>query len=218
MNKNFNYGLLTSIMNKKEYQRFITGNISSLSPLQVKLTPSDDAINVKSLTNLFGASIGSNVLMIKFLNKFIIIGILGTIIKPKCSLIKASSQTISSSSTTKITFSSGDVDYDPTSMFDDANDRIIVPKTGLYEISMSSRWVNGGGSSDRAIYANVNGTNIYADMRSVGTSGRAGNSLSIKKYLTANDYVEMQAWQDSGGNRDIGGTGFYNLYFSVESC
>lgn len=218
MNKNFNYSLLTSIMNKKESQRFITGNISSLSPLQVKLTPSDNAINVKSLTNLFGASIGSNVLMIKFLNKFIIIGILGTIIKPKCSLIKDSAQTITTSTTTKITFSTGDIDYDPLNMFNDANDRIIVPKTGLYEISMSSRWVSGGGSSDRAMYADVNGTSIYADMRSIGSPGRAGNSLSIKKYLNANDYVEMQVWQDSGGNRSIGGTGFYKLFFSVESC
>ena len=103
MNKNFNYGLLTSIMNKKEYQRFITGNISSLSPLQVKLTPSDDAINVKSITNLANVKVGSNVLMVKFLNKFIIIGVIGAIIDTSVKVIvKQSSQgsTTSSSFTT----------------------------------------------------------------------------------------------------------------------
>jgi len=208
---------LKYLVNKKVEEILFTGTIYSLDPLQIKFIPSDDPIKVRSL-NIIGASIGSNVLMIKYLNKFVIIGVIGTAKQEKCSLIKASSQTITTGTTTKITFGTGDVDFDPSSMFNDANDRIIVPSAGLYEISMASRWGTGGGSSDRAMYANVNGASIYADMRSVGSSGRGGNSVSIKKYLNANDYVEMAAWQDSGSNRTIGGTGFYKLYFSVEKC
>jgi hypothetical protein len=208
---------LRYLVNKEVEEILFTGTVYSLDPLQIKFIPSDDPINVRSLI-VNDLKIDSNVLMIKYLNKFVIIGVIGSGIQAKCSLIKDSAQTIATSTTTKITFSTGDVDYDPSSMFDDANDRIIVPVDGLYEISMSSRWVSGGGSSDRAMYADVNGTSIYADMRSIGSSGRAGNSVSIKKYLNANDYVEMQVWQDSGGNRQIGGTGFYKLYFSVEKC
>jgi hypothetical protein len=86
-------------MNKKVNQLFITGNISSLSPLQVKLTPSDDAINVKSLTNLVNVKVGSNVLMVKFLNKFIIIGVIGAIVDPSVKVVvKQSSQSSNTSS------------------------------------------------------------------------------------------------------------------------
>lgn len=136
----------------------------------------------------------------------------------KCSLIKNSAQTISSSSTTKVTFSSANVDYDPLDMFNDANDRIIVPSAGMYEISMCSRWETNTGDSDRIIYVYVNGTAIVSNVMNTGSAGRASNTITLKKYLYFNDYIEMYAWQDSGGDLDIGGTGFYNLYFSVEKC
>jgi len=138
-----------------------------------------------------------------------------TSLPEKCNLIKNSAQTIGNGDTDKITFSSSNVEYDPESMFDDTNDRIIISTAGLYQISMGARWVTGGGSTDRAMYVAVSGTQIYSDMKSVGSSGRGGNALSITKYLNVDDYVEMQAWQNSGGSLAIGGTSFYNVYFSV---
>lgn len=361
------YDILDTIkylVNKEVEERVFTGNVSSLNPLQVKLTSSDNPINVR-MVNVFGIKVGSNVLMIKDLNKFVIIGVLGNIAQSfcllkrtttqsipattntpidfssgsvivdpesmfdgndkitipadglyqincayrwqdstasttritevhlngvkihsvaaspdgagrygvnislnldlikdqyiqimlftgtslsigaydntyfnviplnagsalainqdanqtKCSMIKDSAQTIPTGNpATKITFGSGDVDYDPLNMFNDANDRIIVPSAGLYEIIMTGRWENEAGDNDRIFYAYINGDEECSVVSNVGSSGRAGNCLTIKKYLYVNDYIEMFVYQDSGGNVDIGGSGFYKLYFSVEKC
>lgn len=70
--------ILSNIVNKKESDLFFTGIVSSTTPLQVKLYGGDDAINVKSLTGAIGLQVNSNVLMIKFLSKFIIVGVIGT--------------------------------------------------------------------------------------------------------------------------------------------
>lgn len=214
--------ILKYLVNKEIEEMIFTGIISSINPLQVKFTSTDDPINAIPL-NIIGAKIGSNVFMMKYLNKFAVIGVVGTAIQAKCSLIKNSAQTLAHNSTDKITFGTGDVDYDPSSMFDDTNNRIIVPNAGLYEISMSGRWVTGGAGTDRAVYIDVghsgeSASRVYADMRSVGSTGRGGNSATIKKYLDANDYIEMFCWQFSGGNLDFGGSGFYNVYFSVVKC
>lgn len=210
--------LYDSVLNKRTKDAFRIANVSSIDPLQIKLYPSDTAIPANSITGLIGLKVGSTVIMVYYKDKFTIIGVIGDTVNAKCSLIKNSAQTISTSTTTKVTFSSSNVDSDPSSMFDDSNDRIIVPVDGLYEISMGGRWATGGANSDRAMYAQVNGSSVYADMRSVGSSGRGGNAVSIKKMLSANDYIEMSVWQDSGGDRQIGGTSFYTLYFSVEKC
>lgn len=73
--------LLANIVNKKDEDQILyTGIVSSVSPLQVKFYPSDDAINVKSLI-LSDLIVGSNVLMLKFLSKFIIIGVIGDLLQ-----------------------------------------------------------------------------------------------------------------------------------------
>lgn len=351
------------LVNREVEEILFTGNVTSLDPLQVKLSPSDDAINVRML-NVFGIKIGSNVLMIKYLNKFVVIGVIGNVAQSfclltrtttqsipsgtntfmdfssgsvildpesmfdgtnkitipttglyqinfqfrvadststtvrianlylngsqiasiaaspdasgrfgtnfslnlnlseddylqvvlyfgttlnigsydntyfsviplnsgsalgvnqdanetKCSLIRDSAQTISTSTTTKVTFGSGNVDYDPLDMFNDSNNRIIVPSAGLYEISICSRWETNSGDSDRIIYLYVNGTAIVSNVMNTGSAGRAGNTITLKKYLYVNDYVEFYCWQDSGGDLDIGGTGYSKVYFSVEKC
>lgn len=352
--------ILKYLVNKESEEIFKLATVSSLNPLQVKLYPGDDAINVKSSSSAIGMQVGSNVLMIKYLSKFIIISVIGnlnqnfcilakttnqsisnntltkvnfgsgttisdefdmhdeitnntrvTILKDgfynitisgrfddsstsgrifylyknnaavegflaghdgngrfggsysitlyleeddylefvvlqasggalnlessrisispmlggtngnnfsliKTSLIKSTTQSISTSTTTKITFSSSDINYDPSNLFDDSNNRIIIPQDGLYEILVSARWENSAGDNDRIMYIAVNGTNIASDINNVGTSGRAGNKLGIKKYLSANDYIEVNAWQDTGGSINIGGTGYSQIYFSVE--
>lgn len=69
--------ILDNIINKKEENILLTGVVSSLSPLQVKLYPSDDAIKVKCVTSMLGLAVGSNVLLTRYYSKFIIIGVIG---------------------------------------------------------------------------------------------------------------------------------------------
>jgi hypothetical protein len=83
---------LRYLVNKKVEEILFTGTVYSLDPLQIKFIPSDDAIKVRSL-NINGLKIGSNVLMIKYLNKFVIIGVIGTVIDSNVKVIvKQSSQ------------------------------------------------------------------------------------------------------------------------------
>jgi len=75
-----NNNIINAILNDKVKEMLvIPAIISSLDPLQVKLYPGDNAIPVKSITSLLGAIVGSNVLMIRWQSKFIIIGVIGDI-------------------------------------------------------------------------------------------------------------------------------------------
>ena len=216
MNKNFNYGLLTSIMNKKESQRFITGNISSLSPLQVKLTPSDDAINVKALNHLVNVKVGSNVLMVKILNKFIIIGVIGNIIQAHCLLTRTTTQSIPSSSFTYLDFSSNTTSEDPSNMFDGTN-KITIPKDDLYTINIGYRWQDSTTNTIRITEILSNGTIIHSNAGRPDANGRFGVNLSLNLNLSKDDYIQVRVYHATGSNINLGPvtSSYGNTFFSI---
>ena len=108
------------ILNKREENNIMMGVISSMDPLQVKLYPGDDAINVKCLGSVLGLKSGSNVLMIKFLSQFIIIGV-----------VQDSPYAIGSSSYVKK--ESGTARTSTTST-DDPDLTLTLPKNGIYRV------------------------------------------------------------------------------------
>lgn len=67
-----------NLVNKPIEQQFYTGIVSSTNPLQVKLYPDDDAINVKCISSLLSITTDSNVILIKLSNQFIILGVIQT--------------------------------------------------------------------------------------------------------------------------------------------
>lgn len=73
MNNIFNY-----IIPKRPENQFVTATVSSLSPLQVKLYPDDSAITCKATTGLYGLKVGSNVVLMKIGNQFLIVNVIGT--------------------------------------------------------------------------------------------------------------------------------------------
>lgn len=73
-NKFFKY-----IINKKYTNQFVTGIVSALTPLSVKIYPGDDAILCKSVTHLVGLKVGSNVIIMKIGSQFIIIAVIGEV-------------------------------------------------------------------------------------------------------------------------------------------
>jgi hypothetical protein len=70
--------VISAILKDKKNNIIFTGIVDSLSPLSIKLYPGDSSIYVSSIIGLIGLSVGSNVLLIKYMNKFIIVGVLGT--------------------------------------------------------------------------------------------------------------------------------------------
>ena len=73
-----NDDIIKSMLNSKDKENlFVTAIVYSLSPLQVKLYPGDNAIPVKSLTGSIGITTGSNVLMLRHQSKYIIVGVIG---------------------------------------------------------------------------------------------------------------------------------------------
>jgi hypothetical protein len=205
--------IYNKILNKNTGQQFYTGVVFTLNPLTVKFFDDDTAISVVHTSNLFGIVVGSKLIMAKIDNQFFAIGIVGNDSLCKCALLKDDTQSIPDSTSTKITFVSDDVKYDPLEMFNDANNRIIIPQNGLYEISANGRWENSG-TGDRIIYIDVNGSNLASVVYS--PNSRAGDSLSIKTTLETNDYVEISVWQNSTGALDFGGATYYRVGFSVE--
>jgi len=97
--------LYDSLLNKRTKDAFRIANVSSVSPLQIKLYPSDNAIPANSIIGLVGLKVGSTVIMVYYKNKFTIIGVIGTPIivdSTKKVIVKQASQgsTTASSFTT----------------------------------------------------------------------------------------------------------------------
>lgn len=67
------------IINKKHESQFITGTVSDLTPLSVKIYPGDDAILCKPTTHLTGLKVGSNVIIMKIGSQFIVIAVIGEV-------------------------------------------------------------------------------------------------------------------------------------------
>ena len=88
--------------------------------------------------------------------------------------------------------------YDPQGWFDNANDRIVIGQAGFYNITANVGFATNA-TSRRLVQIQVNG----ADRGSVQVTASAAAttllSVSTNLYLAVNDYVEVQALQQSGG-------------------
>jgi hypothetical protein len=71
--------LFKYIKNKKNKNQFITATVSALTPLSIKIYPSDNAILCKSTTHLTGLAVNSNVIAMKIGSQFIIIAVIGAV-------------------------------------------------------------------------------------------------------------------------------------------
>ena len=72
--------VLKNIVNTDKDETILTATVSSLSPLQVKFYGGDNAINVKAAKDISSLLVGSNVVIVRYMSKFIIIGVIGSVI------------------------------------------------------------------------------------------------------------------------------------------
>lgn len=208
---------LNFLNQNKKTNDFLTGTVVTTYPLTVKIIPSDSAINAVCTNNLNGLVVGSRVILQKFQNQFIAIAVIGNHSLTKCILSKTATQSIPTATYTKITFGTGEEDYDPLGMHDIStnNTRITVPTEGVYNIVISGRFANSSSGSARLGYIYVNNSQINSVSSIFDSVGRSAFTSSLNLYLSANDYVEFVVYQASGSNLDIGGSASLQTHFSV---
>jgi len=95
------------------------------------------------------------------------------------------------------------------------NSRLTCRTAGVYEIKGCIEFA-GNSTGDRAISIRLNGTTVIGtDYRAVPASGVGRISVSSAYALAVNDYVELLAFQTSGGSLNVNSTGNYSPEFSM---
>lgn len=134
---------------------------------------------------------------------------------PRCSVKKTGSQTISNATFTTVTFDSEL--FDTASMHDTStnNSRITIPTgySGYYLFNLSLAWASSFGTGSPyapvriilILYKNgVSLRELYdSDYGSTGSTDPTMPGMSAIVSASSGDYFEIQAYQNSGGNKDI---------------
>lgn len=124
--------------------------------------------------------------------------------KPLCVVTQVTSQSIPTAVGTAIAFDTTTTDtYDAHSNTVN-NTRMVAQVPGWYKITGQAMFAPNGNGARQVMLA-VNGTLVLPSMTGVGTSGLINLSIQCdyEVYLNAGDYVEVQAWQSSGGSLSL---------------
>jgi hypothetical protein len=122
------------------------------------------------------------------------------------SVYKSAAQTISTATATYLTFPNEL--YDTNAFHDNStnNSRLTVPsgKAGKYLLSANTAWRNNA-TGQRTMYIYKNGTTLLNAVTIPGVSASIDvyATTSYVADLAVGDYVEMQVYQNSGGNLDV---------------
>ena len=133
-----------------------------------------------------------------------------------CSLYKSANQSINNNTYTALTWNSEDYDTDAFHDTSTNTSRITIPsgKGGKYLITGIVIFQDNA-TNDRTVYLYKNGVEDF-EMFSMGNAGGFNTSspMSIVKVLSAADYIELFALQNSGGSLNIIG-GALRSHFQV---
>ncbi len=125
-----------------------------------------------------------------------------------CSLYKSAAQSIANDSSTTITWDSENYDTDSLHSTVTNTSRITIPtgKGGKWLFTGCMAFASNGTKVRRANLV-VNGTTSYLPIAQQATAATDGDSthgtFAWPLNLVAGDYVEMQAYQNSGGSLDF---------------
>jgi hypothetical protein len=122
-----------------------------------------------------------------------------------CSLYKSANQTLSSEVESAITFNSESWDVGDYHSTSSNTQRLVAPATGYYLLSWRVPFGSGAaGFRNLALY--LNGSSVGTlDSTRVATTTTALLSGCMEFPLTAADYIEVRASQNSGGDVDVVG-------------
>lgn len=96
------------------------------------------------------------------------------------------------------------------------NERLTAPADGYYLIGGHLLWT-GNSTGRRIVEITVNGSTIVArqEIPQPGVATSTAQSIATEYYLTAGQYVELYARQDSGGDLDLVVAANYSIEFWI---
>lgn len=135
--------------------------------------------------------------------------------KPSCRVYNSSTQSISTSSATAITFNSERWDTGGCHSTASNTARITVPTggDGKWLIGGHVQWSNSNTTGTRQVQLRVNGTTVIAVHEALGTTADAMMSITALYSLAATDYVELVVFQNSGVSLNIQSSSAYSPEF-----
>lgn len=138
-----------------------------------------------------------------------------------CRVYKSSSQSISNTTWTAITFNAER--YDTAAMHSTVTntDRITIPSgwSGVYELVFQCDFATSGSGADRIGAINVNGASDLVRCRYPPQATFAHRiHVATSAYLTAGDYVTARVYQSSGGALTINATASSGPEFMAAWC
>lgn len=134
-------------------------------------------------------------------------------IRPCAKVTKAALQTISNNTITALTFDTERKDTDTIHDNSTNNTRLTCKTAGFYAIKGCIAWASNG-TGERFVAIRLNGTTYLAIDRRAPVS-TAEQTVSTDYDLAVNDYVELIAFQTSGGNLDVTKSGNFSPEFSM---
>lgn len=123
----------------------------------------------------------------------------------------STSQTIGSGSEVSVTWDTEAFDVSAYHDTSSNTNRFTIPRTGKYLITAALSW-DTNTTGRRALNIKDN-AGVYLTSTLVAAQNNTGNACSTVVNLTAGQWVEVTAFQDSGANRTI--TGSFGQHFSI---
>lgn len=168
---------------------FLTATVTTLNPLTAKIIPTDDAINVVPTNGLNGMSVGSRILMLKYLDQFIGVAVISSNTYP----IGWYSYVIKPSDTSKT---------NDTTLADDPHLTLTLPRNGIYEVFLALAIDAENTTADFKSTWNIN--NITEEVARTPT----GPGLSITSLYNAEYSRYVCASLTAGAYFGLSGSGY----------
>lgn len=126
----------------------------------------------------------------------------------------AASQSIPDATNTVIVFDTAN--FDTHAAYSTSTGRFTAPVAGIYKVHAAARFATNG-TGERLIYLRVNGsasvTELEQDLANGSFPIRINGAMDVK--LNAGDYVEILAYQNSGGALNVEGSADPFTYLNI---
>jgi hypothetical protein len=96
------------------------------------------------------------------------------------------------------------------------NTAMVCQSAGLYSITGNAEFFNSSGGARRDLQIRLNGTTIIGTANVPAVNAFQEVNVQTAYRLSRWDYVELLAYQDSGGNLSIGASPHYSPEFMME--
>ena len=117
-----------------------------------------------------------------------------------------------------LTFNSERYDNDSIHSTSSNTGRLTATTAGVYHITANIRFASNATGAARALRLRVNGSTLIALANAVPVAvgyGQTEVTIVTDWKFAANDYVEVTAFQDSGGSLNVESGNFYSPEFSM---